>query len=234
MSITYDQYVPAMATLLSVDSPTEVNYVAILPRMIEYAEDRLYRELDLIATNTEGVGDMIAGQRTVVVPDSVLIVQSAAVVTPAGVLPAAGKRNPLQRVSLEFMNYVWPSGAEQGVPLYYTMQTDALIAVAPTPDDVYKISAWGPVRPEPLSSSNQTTWLTDNLPDLFIAASMVFGSGYQRNFGAQSDDPKMAQSWENQYQLLMRSGSTDEMRRKAASVAWQPYSPTPLAREMRT
>jgi len=62
-----------------------------------------------------------------------------------------------------------------------------------------------------------------------VAATMIFLSGYMRNFGAESDNPQMAQSWENQYKALMATASVDSMRQKFESAAWTAQSPTPLA-----
>ena len=46
---------------------------------------------------------------------------------------------------------------------------------------------------------NTTTWLGDNVPDLFFCACMVEAAGWMQNFGAQSDNPQMALSWEARY-----------------------------------
>jgi hypothetical protein len=64
---------------------------------------------------------------------------------------------------------------------------------------------------------------------MMIMASMVYISAYQRNFGRQSDDPQMAQSYENQYQLLKNSALVEENRKKYAAAAWTSYSPSPVA-----
>lgn len=80
-----------------------------------------------------------------------------------------------------------------------------------------------------MTSVNPPTWLGTNLPDLFLAGINVFMAGYQRDFGAQSDNPQLALSWEQSFQTLLRSAAVEEARRKAQSAAWQPYSPAPLA-----
>lgn len=234
MSYDYDEYQASLAQLLVIDSVSNANFQAILPRIIEYAEGRIYRELDLIATYVEDTSDLVSGKRSVTIPATIMIVHSANLVTPAATPPNAGTRNPMQRSSLEFINFVWPSAGTLGTPQYYAMQTDTLMIVAPTPDAAYKVAVNGPVKPTPLSDDDPETWLTENLPDLFLAASMVYGAGWQRDYGAQADDPKLAQSWEAQYQLLKASSDLDEIRRKAQSVSWQPYQPEPLAKESRT
>ena len=59
-------------------------------------------------------------------------------------------------------------------------------------------------------------------------ASMIYISAYQRNFGRMSDDPTMAQSYEGQYQVLLRAAITEENRKKFAASAWSSMS-TPIA-----
>lgn len=73
------------------------------------------------------------------------------------------------------------------------------------------------------------TFISEYLPDLLIMASMVYISAYQRNFGRQSDDPQMAQSYENQYQLLLRSAGVEEARKKFEAGGWSSQSPSSVA-----
>jgi hypothetical protein len=77
-----------------------------------------------------------------------------------------------------------------------------------------------------LSATNTTTFISLYLPDLFIMASMVYVSAYQRNFGRQSDDPQMAQSYEMQYQTLLKSADLEENRKKFEAAAWSSQEPS--------
>jgi hypothetical protein len=80
-----------------------------------------------------------------------------------------------------------------------------------------------------LSATNSTTWLSLNVPELMVAAGMVFAAGYMRNFGSQADDPKMATSWETQYSTLLKSANTDSLRMKYEAEAWSQQIPSPIA-----
>jgi hypothetical protein len=80
-----------------------------------------------------------------------------------------------------------------------------------------------------MSSTNKTTFISLYLPDVFIMASMVYISGYQRNFGRQSDDPAMAQSYESQYQALLRGAAVEEARKKFEASGWTSQAPTAVA-----
>jgi hypothetical protein len=116
-----------------------------------------------------------------------------------------------------------------GLPKYFVPFNDNLFLVGPYPDQPYYVEIVGTYRPDSLSSSNQTTFISLYLPDLFIMASMVYVSGYQRNFGRQSDDPAMAQSYENQYQTLLKGAAVEEARKKFEASGWTSQSPAPVA-----
>lgn len=212
---------------------SDQNFNAILPRAVEQAEQRLYRELDLITTETAQIAALTAGSRNVALPGGILILHELNVVTPAATAPDAGTRNPVQRVSLALLNAVCPAATagsgSPSLPRYYALLDDVNLRLGPAPDAAYEAEFIGIVRPAPMTASNPTTWLGTNLPDLFLAAVNVFMAGYQRDFGQASDDPQLALSWEALFQELKKSAIVEEARRKAQSVAWQAYAPAPLA-----
>jgi hypothetical protein len=80
-----------------------------------------------------------------------------------------------------------------------------------------------------LSATNTTTFISNYLPDVFIMASMIYVSGYQRNFGRANDDPQMAVSYESQYQALLKSALVEEARKKFDASGWSSQSPSPVA-----
>lgn len=73
------------------------------------------------------------------------------------------------------------------------------------------------------------TFLSQYFPDLLIMASMIYISAYQRNFGRQSDDPQMAQSYEGQYKALLQGAMVEEARKKYEGPGWSSQSPSPIA-----
>jgi len=238
MALDFSAYLTAMCGLLSIDPETDLypDQSELMEQMINYAELRIYRELDFLSTVEEATtSDLTPGTRTVAVPGDIIIVNSAALITPASTAPAAGTRNPMQRVSVEFINAVWPSAATTGTPAYYAMLDNETMVLAPTPSAAFRVSCMGIFRPETLSDSNTTTYLTEAVPDLFIAASAIFGfGGLLQNFGAQADDPQAVQSWEQTYQNLRAGVDVENLRSKAWGTGFQPFSPAPGAKESRT
>lgn len=209
------------------------DFVGILPSIIDYAEQRIYRELDLLSTIVrDSTGSLTANSRDFTLPSGqgrFVTTQGFNVYTPAGTTTT---RNQLTPQTRDYIDAAWPNETATSiatVPDSVAMITDQTVIVGPPPGDNFKIEVIGTIRPAPLSASNPNTFLTDYLPDLFLAGSMVFGSGYQKNFGSQADDPKMAQSWETQYQALKASAMVEELRKKWQSVAWSSQSPSSVA-----
>jgi hypothetical protein len=62
-----------------------------------------------------------------------------------------------------------------------------------------------------------------------IMASMIYVSGYQRNFGRANDDPQMAITYESQYQALLKGATMEENRKKFEASAWSSQSPSSSA-----
>lgn len=221
------------------------NLVAILPSAIAYAEGRIYRELDMLVGNIrDSSSSTVALTRGIDLPTSIgtfLIVDGINIITPASTAPESGVRHPLRPVSRDFLDLVWPSTTGATVPQYfayltqdtYSGSSQKQVILGPWPDDAYRFEVIGKIQPSALSSSNANTFLSDNLPDLFIAACMVYLTGYQHNFGAQSDEPKAAQSWEGQYQLLKASAETWEARKRFAGASWTAKQIEPTAQPQR-
>lgn len=112
------------------------------------------------------------------------------------------------------------------------------IIIAPTPDANYVTEFKGTYRPErfytvagfnPETGQAQnpvaTTFLSTQMPDMLIALSMLWGSAYQHNFGAQADDPRMAVSWDKIYQDLKTPAAIESARQKSQGWMSSAYGP---------
>lgn len=229
MALTYTTLGNTLVAMMA-GSASDANYLTILPSLIDYAEQRCYRELDLLSTvvrDTSGV--TTANDRNFTLPTA-----SGRFVTVIGInLFSGGVRVvQLRPVSLEFLDAAWPAEAAAAAstrPQYFAMETDQTVVLGPPPGSALTVEVIGTIRPDPLTSDNPETFLTLYLPDLFLAACMVFAAGYQRNFGSQADDPKMAVSWEGQFKTLLASADVESARRRFASVSWTSRRPEPLA-----
>lgn len=231
MALDYDSYVAQISNLLVIGS-TDANFQTMLPGMISYAENRIYRELDLVANSiTDATQSMTAGNREFALPSAYgnLIVNNANVITPATATSTSGTRVPMTQTTVDVIDAIWGAdNSNKGTPQFWAMLSNDTLIVGPSPDANYPVEIHAVQQnPTPLSSSNTTTILTVMLPDLFIAASMVFGSGYTRDFSAQGDNPQQGTSWEQQYQLLKASAEVQEIRKTYESQAWTSRAPVP-------
>lgn len=200
-----------------------------LPRITEDAEQRIRRELDFINTRTtNSTVTLSITSRQNTLPSQIIVLEAANFITPASTQPSGGTRNSLFVVDMDVIDAIWPQElSQQQAPEYLAQLNDTTIVVAPTPDQAYVLECRGRFMPIPISASNATTYVSLNYPDLLLFACMVVATGYQRDFGAQSDDPKMAISWESQYQIAKTSAMEEEQRRKSQAPNWSPYQQTP-------
>lgn len=236
MSIDYDTYKQQIANLMVVGS-TDANFLTMLPGMIDYAEGRCYRELDLLTTRVTTTTTLSSGNRDVTLPTSAgtyRVIETINVMTTVGQGSSNGTRSQVVPVSRDFIDAVYPSGqSNTGVPLFWAMNANTALILGPSPDAGYTAEIVGTIQPTALSSANTTTFLTTMLPDLFVAASMVFGSGYMRDFGAQADNQAMSGSWEGQYTTLFQSANIETLRQKYQSGGWTHAQPSPIATPQR-
>ncbi len=229
--LTYATYKAALA-VLSVVPETDPNWLSILPDAIEYAELRIYRDLDLLSTvdANNNFSTTANASKVALTEGTFVTLQNVNVITPAGTTnPDLGTRVPLLPVSKEYIQYSWPSSTNASVPQYFAMIDERTFSLGPWPDSAYTLEIIGTIRPATLSAVNTTTFISQYLPDIFLMASMVFISGYQRNFGRQSDDPQMSQSYESQYNTLLKGATVEEYRKKFSASAWTSISPSPIA-----
>lgn len=230
MTYSYNQLVADLENILVDESPS-TEFTDILPSAIQYAENRIYKKLVMLCTRTSDFSvSCTPSSREVTIPSTIVVVEGLSVITPAATNPSAGTRNPCERASLDFIDMIWPVESTTGLPTWFAMKTDATAVLAPTPGAAYKLEFTGIFQPTPLSASNQTTYLTNNYPQLMLAACMVFLSGWQKNYGSQSDDPSNALSWESQYQMQEAIAFDEEQRRKSLGVQGTAHPPAPMTK----
>ena len=239
--LTYSTYKTQIAQM-AVVAENDTNFLAILPMMIDYASLRIARDLDLMFTSVSLHGDgykLTAGNRNLsfaqnftdgssfVVSEQINLIVGATEATN----PDTGTRVPLLPSTKEYLDAVYGSAlpANRAQPKYFVPFNETLFFVGPVPNVDYYVEVVGTIRPAPLSATVTETFISQYLPDLLVMASMVYISAYQRNFGKESDDPQMAQSYEGQYQTLLKSATVEEARKKFDAAGWSSQSPATVA-----
>ena len=218
---SYSTFVTALQTE-AVQLSSDANWTNYLPTAIDDAEQRCYRDLDLLSTVVRDTSaSLTANSRNFTLPSALgrfVTVQEFCYFT--GSVPSG--RTQLLPLPRTVINFLYPSetGTSGVPPQYYAPITDQIFIVGPAPYTGYAVEITGTIRPVPLSAANTTTFLSLYCSDLFLAGAMASVSGYMRNFGSQADDPKMAVSWEQQYQQRLASLKVEELKRKYSFGDW--------------
>ena len=224
-------YITQISTMAVVD-PTDAAFVTILPQMIAYAENRIYRDVDFLFTSLSTTAySLSTGSRIINVPITIptgnfVVPEQINLITPAGQTnPDLGTRVPLLPTTKEFLDAVYGNSTATGQPKYWVPFDDYTFLVGPYPDAAYTVEFVGTYRPQSLGDgTNNTvtsTFISLYLPDLFIMASMVYIAAYQRNFSsALGNDPQMPITYETAYQTLLKSVLEEEARKKQEASAW--------------
>lgn len=239
MAQTYAQFVSQLANMLVVPSDDPA-YLAALPNIITDAEQRIYRELDLLSTVVTATGPLTANNRRFTLPTpsggngTFVVVEQMNVITPAGTTdPDLGTRNPMLPVSKEYLDAAWPGVAGAGVPTSFAPISQQAWIVGSWPDAAYTVEVVGTIRPAPLSDTNTTTFLSTYLDDVLMAAALVYSAGYQLNFSAGADNPQSGVSWETHLTKLLESAKVEELRKRFGSQSWSSKAPDPIATPQR-
>lgn len=241
-------YITQISTMAVVDA-TDPNFLAILPAMITYAENRIYREVDFLFSSISTTAyALTTGNRQLSVPAGTFVVpEQINVLLPIGVTdPNAAIRYPLLPTTKEFLDAAYGDYSNLSMPKYFCPFDDYLFYVGPFPDQDYTVEIVGTYRPQSFGPSNAdttgflasyaaavgspypnyantttTTFISLYLPELFIMASMIYISAYQRNFSStMGNDPQMPITYETQYQALLKSALEEENRKKFEAAAW--------------
>lgn len=228
------------------------DFTSLYPRATSYAESRICAEIPLLANRTQDTSlTTTNGSRRLnlsLMTNPIVVQEGLALITPAGSSASAGTRYPYDKTTLDFIDLFWPveattldpsladnigrfwaplnSGPVSSINIAGSAAT-SIIVIAPTPSAAFTAECTGLFQPVPLSAGNSSTYLSSVYPDLMVAACMVFLEGaLMRNFGAQSDDPKAAMSWEGVYIQLKDAAAFEEARRRGLA-ADLPRPPAP-------
>ena len=243
-ALSYSSYVAAVATL-AVVQPSDANFLTLVPQMLNYAELRIQRDLNLLPLQYENDAYSIGAN------SNVLSLSTNDFVTVQSIAVTSGTQKiQLVPCSKEFIQAVWYDGNVVGPPINFAPyggdaatggETSINFLLGPYTDQSYPLTIVGTNRAPSLYSFAGTPQATTNftfisafLPDLLLMASMIFMAAYQRNFSATSDDPQMAVNYEKQYQTLLASAQNEELRKRWSASGWTSTAPSPAASSERT
>ena len=222
-----------------VDAPIELS----VPQMLNYAELRIQRDLDLLASQAPKTYTLTQGVNVFPIPvDDFVTVQTLEILQTNGATVV--NASTLLPVSKEFIQNCYSGLVSAGTPQYFAMYGDTFggtgdsftnILLGPAPNFAYPLRVTGTSRIPSLNKYSTSgpadttyTYISAYLPDLLLMASMIYISALQRNWSATADDTPMGQTYEKQYQALRIGAIAEENRRKQMGSGWSAYS-TPVS-----
>jgi hypothetical protein len=96
-------------------------------------------------------------------------------------LIANGKRQPILLRKYEYLTNYWQDNTQTAQPLYYADTDWDHWYLAPTPDQNYAMEVLYYDRLEPLSSANQTNWITQNAPNAMLFGTLLQAMPFLKN-----------------------------------------------------
>lgn len=97
----------------------------------------------------------------------------------------AGAKSPVLLRKYEYLKSYTPNATTTGLPLFYADYDYDHWLVAPTPDQAYSFEVLYYERIAPLSSENQTNWITQNAPNAMLFGTLLQAMPFLKNDARQ-------------------------------------------------
>jgi hypothetical protein len=93
----------------------------------------------------------------------------------------AGKKRPVLLRKYEYLKNYWPDASQTSIPEFYADTDWDHWYIAPTPDEDYSFEVLYYERLAPLSSTNQTNWITQNAPNAMLFGTLLQAMPFLKN-----------------------------------------------------
>lgn len=178
--MTYTELLQQIRDYTEVDSSVLTN--SICDTFIKNAEYRIFREADADYSREYATSSFNSGNKYLLLPDDntdegTTTIRRAFIVRSVIVTNSSSNQVALDPRDDTFITEYNSSGAT-GFPKYYSMYRENAIQVAPTPDAAYAVTLDYVYTPDNLSSTNTTTYISQNAPELLLYACLVEAFAY--------------------------------------------------------
>jgi hypothetical protein len=169
--MTYDSLT---STVLQYLERKDVAVVEAIPTFISLAEFEIAQEIKTLGQLQVAQANMTANNALVQKPSRWRKTVSMSVTV-------AGKKQPVYLRKYEYLKNYWPDADQTDVPLYYADTDWEHWYIAPTPNLAYAFEVLYYERIAPLSSANQTNWLTQNAPNAMLFGTLLQAMQFLKN-----------------------------------------------------
>jgi|TARA_X000001388_G_scaffold7872_1_gene4820 hypothetical protein len=187
------------------ETDSNVLTTAILNDIIEHAESRIFRNADLDVFKKYKTANLTIGDPFVAMPGATP--QLFAFIRYIQIFSTDNVRITLEKKDTSFINEFIPNRTTTGTPKYYANWDNDTIILAPSPDATYTVELAYNAQPTGLSSSNTTTWVSNNAPEMLLYACLVEAFKFLKN-------PQMVQMYESYYKQALQPFVGEQMGRR--------------------
>ena len=195
--LTYDSLVYTVTQYLERNDTATVNQIPTFITMCEFE----------IAQEIKTLGQLQVVTATMNVGNNVIAKPARWHKTVSFNITNGTSRQPVYLRKYEYLKAYAPDNTATGTPVYYADYNYDNWLVAPTPDQNYSFEVLFYERLQPLSSTNQTNWLTQNAPN-----AMLFGTLLQAMPFLKNDQRTIFQQ---KYDLALQALKSEDTTRMA-------------------
>ena len=209
---TYSELVTQIREYTETDS--NVFTTVIVNDFIEHAELRIFRDVDLDVFRKYQTATLTSVDPFISMPGAIPtdfeFARYITIFSPSGSLGGLtdNERVYLQKKDTSFISEYAPNRTSTGIPKYYANWDNDTIILAPTPNAAYTIELAYNAQPTGLSSSNTTTWVSTNAPQMLLYACLV------EAFQFLKGPDNMLQTYERYYQQALQPFAGEQMGRR--------------------
>ena len=211
---TYAELVTQIRDYCETDD--QVLTTTIINDIIEHAEHRIFRSIEMASDYSYVNGNTAANNRFVKLPGNstdpftpritdIASIRYVTIYTDSG----TKQRSELVRVDQDFMSeyYDTPESGQTAKPKYYANWDMDTIVVAPTPNAVYKFEIGITKKPTGLGTGNTQTWVSVNAPNVLLYACLCEAFKFLKA-------PNDQQVYEASYQEAIQSLAQEQLGKK--------------------
>lgn len=181
---------------------SEVLSDSVINTFLVIVENKIQRELDLDAFRKFQFSSFTIGSPFITMPDDFAFERGVQIKD-----QITNDRTWLEQRDTTFIDEYNVDRSDTGKPKYYANWDNNTLIVAPTPDAAYEIELWYNKTPDRLSSTNITTWLSTNAPEVLIYGVVSEAFSYLKN-------PPYVQLYEQKYAQAVQNLAQTQMGRK--------------------
>lgn len=194
--MTYDSLVDDISTYLE---RTDQATLDKIPTFIMLAEQ-------ILATEIKFLGNLTVAESTMTTSDPVIQKPARWRKTVSLNVTVAGQKYPVFLRKYEYLREYWPDATQTEVPKFYCDYDYDHWLVAPTPADDYAYEVLYYERVQPLDSSNQTNWFTQNAPQALLYGTLLQAMPFLKN------DERIPM-WQAQYNQVVQTLKIEDISR---------------------